>query len=143
MSENETPENPESAAPPPPPEAPAPPPPPVTPDSAPAAAADTSNRTIMIVLSYLWILALIPLLVDKDDPEVQWHAKHGLVLTAVEIILQILFNAIAATGIGCIFAVFIPLVFLGFAIVRLLCIIKGINGERFLVPGISQYADKF
>ena len=97
----------------------------------------------MIVLSYLWILVLVPLLMEKEDQEVKWHAKHGLVLTGAEIILQILFNAIAATGIGCIFAIFIPIVFLVFAIVRLVCIIKGVNGERFLVPGISQYADKF
>jgi len=97
----------------------------------------------MIVLSYLWILALVPLLIEKDDKEVQWHAKHGLVLTGAEIFLQILFNGIAATGIGCIFAIFIPFVFLGFAVVRLVCIVKGLGGERFLLPGISQYADKF
>ena len=40
----------------------------------------SSNRNVMIVLSYLWLLALVPLLTEKDDKEVQWHAKHGLVL---------------------------------------------------------------
>ena len=39
----------------------------------------SQNRSIMIVLSYLWLLALVPLLVEKDDREVQWHAKHGIV----------------------------------------------------------------
>ena len=34
----------------------------------------------MIVLSYLWPLALVPLLVEKEDAEIQWHAKHGIVL---------------------------------------------------------------
>src|SRR5262249_27925078 len=38
------------------------------------------NRGMMIVLAYLWPLALVPLLLDKADPEAQWHAKHGLVL---------------------------------------------------------------
>jgi hypothetical protein len=33
----------------------------------PASNAPSSNRTIMIVLSYLWLLALVPLLVEKDD----------------------------------------------------------------------------
>ena len=42
--------------------------------------APSSDRTIMLVLSYLGILALIPLLMKKDDPEVQWHAKNGLAL---------------------------------------------------------------
>ena len=49
----------------------------------------SQNRSIMIVLSYLWLLALVPLLVEKDDREVQWHAKHGIVLMVAEIVLWI------------------------------------------------------
>jgi len=103
----------------------------------------SSNRNLMIVLAYIYILFLVPLLAEKDDAEVQWHAKHGLVLTVLEIAIQIIFNMIVATGIGCVFAVFIPLVFIVFAVIRVVAIVKGINGERFMVPGISQYADKF
>ena len=103
----------------------------------------SSNRGVMIVLSYLWILFLIPLLIEKDDPEVQWHAKHGLVLTVLELLIQVVLNVIVATGIGCIFVIFIPLVFLGFAIIRVVCIVKGLNGERFIVPGVSQYTERF
>lgn len=128
MSEQETPQ-----------ESPPPSPPPVTEQ----AGGESSNRGIMIVLSYLWILFLIPLLMDKDDAEVQWHAKHGMVLTVLEILMQVVLNVIVATGIGCIFAIFIPLVFLGFAVIRLICIVKGLNGERFIVPGVSQYAERF
>ena len=50
----------------------------------PRGGAPSSNRTVMIILSYLWMLALIPLLVEKDDREVQWHAKHGIVLLVAE-----------------------------------------------------------
>ena len=46
----------------------------------------------MIVLSYLWILCLIPLLTKKDDPEVQWHAKNGLALLGAEIVCWIVFT---------------------------------------------------
>ena len=95
------------------------------------------NRNLMIVLSYVWILFLIPLLVEKDDKEVQWHAKHGLVLSVVEFILQMV---LSVTGIGCFFA---PFVFLGFLVIRLIAIVKGLNGERFTVPVLSEYADKF
>jgi len=114
-----------------------------TPPAATADASESTNRGLMIILSYLWILALIPLLVDKDDKEVQWHAKNGLVLTIAEVILQLLVNAITVTGIGCVFAIFIPLIFLGFTVIRVISIVKGLNGERFIVPGLSQYADKF
>jgi len=68
------------------------PPAPDTPESpppSPPSQQESSNRTIMLILSYLGILALIPLLVEKDDPEVQWHAKHGLVLTVGWIVLSI------------------------------------------------------
>lgn len=112
-------------------------PPESPPPASDAGGAASPNRNLMIVLSYLWILFLIPLLVEKDDSEVQWHAKHGLVLSVVEFILQML---LSVTGIGCFFA---PFVFLGFAVVRLLAIVKGINGERFTVPVLSEYADKF
>jgi len=108
-----------------------------------ADAPESTNRGLMIILSYLWILALIPLLVEKDDKEIQWHAKNGLVLTIAEVILQLLVNAITVTGIGCVFAIFIPLIFLGFTVIRVIAIFKGLNGERFIVPGLSQYADKF
>jgi len=114
-----------------------------TPPASTAEASESTNRGLMIILSYLWILALIPLLVEKDDKDVQWHAKNGLVLTIAEVILQLLVNAIAVTGIGCVFAIFIPLIFLGFTVIRVIAIVKGLNGERFIVPGLSQYADKF
>ena len=38
------------------------------------------NRGVMIVLAYLWLLALVPLLFEKTDRQVQWHARHGIVL---------------------------------------------------------------
>ena len=136
MNEQETPQDPG-------PQEESPSPPPESPPATNQDGAESSNRNLMIVLSYLWILALIPLLMEKDDSVVQWHAKHGVVLTVLEVLIQVLLNAIVATGIGCIFAIFIPVVFLAFAVIRLMSIIKGINGERFLVPGVSQYADKF
>ena len=57
------------ATPPPPP----PPPPPVTPQTPPAGS-QSSNRSVMIVLSYIWILALIPLLMEQDDKDVRWRS---------------------------------------------------------------------
>src|SRR6266849_1421589 len=50
------------------------------------------NRGVMIVLAYLWPLALVPLLIERGDPDVQWHAKHGIVLMIAELILLIAFG---------------------------------------------------
>jgi len=97
----------------------------------------SSNRNLMIVLSYIWILFLIPLLFEKDDKEVQWHAKHGLVLSVVEFILHML---LSVTGIGCFF---VPIVIVVFLVIRVVAIVKGLNGERFTVPVLSEFADRF
>ena len=96
----------------------------------------------MIVLAYLWILALVPLLVEKDDPEIQWHAKHGLVLFGCEIVAYVIIGVLSSvlTCLGCVFYGVVPLVFV---VIRILAIVKGIKGERFIIPGVSQFADQF
>ena len=110
-----------------------------TPGSAPS-----SNRNVMIVLSYLWLLALIPLLTEKDDKEVQWHAKHGLVLMVAELFLWIAISVVlgAIPVVGCIGLLFTPLLALGELVLHVMCIVKGINGQRLIVPGISDFANK-
>ncbi len=122
------------------PEASPPPPPP----PASSGGGDSSNRTLMIVLSYLGLLALIPLLMEKEDQEVQWHAKHGLVLFAAWVILGIVLGTLSAVPVlGCLsllVSLFLPI---GALVVHIICIVKGINGERFLIPGLSDFANKF
>lgn len=118
-----------------------------TPSSTPS-----SNRTIMIVLAYLGLLALIPLLVEKDDREVQWHAKHGLVLLVAEVAVFIVLSIFGTIVghipvIGCLGALAGALLWfllmIGILVVHIMCIVKGVNGERFTLPYISQYADRF
>ena len=126
-----------------------PPPPPAAPPPPRPSEVVSENRKIMIVLAYFGLLALIPLLVEKDDREVQWHAKHGLVLTVFEvgvfIGLQVLIMILGAIsgGLGCIFGLLVPVFILAVLIVHILCIVKGLNGQRFLIPGISEFADRF
>ncbi len=143
-------------APPPPPSGPAggggtPPPPPAGGGTAggppPAGGTESPNRGLMIVLSYLWLLALIPLLTEKDDKEVQWHAKHGLVLMVAEIIgviiLTIIGSAIAFIDLGCSGCILQTVFWVVVLVVHVLCIMKGVNGERFQIPGITPFVDKF
>ena len=135
MSEDQAPPSPPDAPPPP---APPPPPPPAPPSG------DQSKRTIMIILSYLGILALIPFLVEKEDREVQWHAKHGLVLFAAEVIVFIFLGILMSIPIlGCVIWVLFLLVALAVFAFHIMCMIKGVNGERLTVPYISEFADKF
>jgi uncharacterized membrane protein len=111
--------------------------------------AQSSNRGIMIVLSYLWLLALVPLLVEKEDKEVQWHAKHGIVLMVAEIVLWIAITIISfiissvSVALGCVVSLLTFGLWLGILVVHVLCIVKGVNGQRFLIPGVSDYASRF
>ncbi len=116
---------------------------PPTPPPSPPPSGESANRGVMIVLSYLWLLALVPRLVEKDDAEVQWHAKHGLVLLAAEILLWVVLAIlISIPMLGCIIAPVGLLVSLAVLAVHIICIVKGLKGERFIIPGISQYAEK-
>jgi len=155
MMDGTPPQNPGDNAPPPPA---APPPPPVEPPpEAPVQSSGgprsggvvSENRNLWIVLSYLGLLALIPLLVEKEDPEVQWHAKHGLVLTAAEFIgfigLWIVIMVVSAIsgGLGCVLGLIWPVAMVAVLVLHVMCIMKGIKGERLLIPGVSEFADKF
>ena len=103
-----------------------------------------SNRGLMIVLSYLWLLGLIPLLTEKDDTEVQWHAKHGLVLFGAEIILVLILSVLMMIPwFGCIIMPIGMILFFAVIVVHIVAMVKGVNGERFTIPNLSQYADKF
>jgi uncharacterized membrane protein len=98
----------------------------------------------MIVLSYLWVLALIPLLLEKDDGEVQWHAKNGLALFVAELILWVILAVLGMVPVlGCILVPVWLALSVAIIVVHIICIVKGLNGERFIVPGVSQYADRF
>ena len=113
------------------------------PEPTPAGTA-SSNRGVMIVLSYLWILALVPLLVEKEDQDVQWHAKHGIVLMVAEIAFWIVFNiVIYMIPFGCVVGLLGPLVALVFLAVHVAAIVKGLKGQRLIIPGLSEYASRF
>jgi len=104
----------------------------------------SQNRTVMIVLAYLWLLALIPYLVEKEDSEVQWHAKNGLVFTAAEVIVWIVITILTfIPALGCIFALMHLVLWLGVLVLHIVAIVKGVNGQRLVIPGLSDYVNKF
>ncbi len=127
---------------PPPPPADAPPPPPEPQRFAGSGGGGSDNRTLMIVLAYLGPFALIPFLMEKDDQDIQWHAKHGLVLFGADIVVSIVLSIIGSV-VACIGCLIVVPAWVIVAVVHIVCMVKGINGERFLIPGLSDLADKF
>jgi uncharacterized membrane protein len=102
----------------------------------------------MIVLAYLWILALVPLLVERRDPEVQWHAKHGLVMMIAELILLFGYTvmtsivSLRAMGVGCVLSLFLVFGWVGVLALHVVAILRGVNGGRLIIPGLSDYANR-
>jgi len=111
---------------------PPPPPPPVPPP------ADSGNRTLMLVLAYAWILCLVPLVAEKEDADVQWHAKHGLVILGGEIALYVGLSVLGMLPlIGCAVVLLLPLAFLAALAVRIIALVKATRGERLQIPGLT------
>lgn len=101
----------------------------------------------MIALAYLGPFALIPFLLRKDNQEILWHAKHGLVLFGAELLgifvpYQII-TYMLPNCLGCVLAIGMLTISLAIFIFHIVCIVKGIGGERVKIPMLSDYADSF
>jgi len=92
---------------------------------------------IMLVLSYLGILALIPLLTVNDSDFIKWHAKNGLVFGLVSMIAVVLLQFIWVLGqvLSCFGIV-------AFIVVTVVAISKALKGERWRIPLVSDLAEK-
>lgn len=108
----------------------------------------SDRRAPMIALAYLWPLALVPLLAARQDDEVQWHARFGLLLMAVE--LTILGTLSAVSGIalltnfalGIVLGVLVWLFWIATVTLQLVAMLRGLNGGRLRLPPISTIADQ-
>jgi uncharacterized membrane protein len=123
------------------------PPPPPGGAPPPGGGAVSENRQLMIVLSYLGILALIPYAVEQRDPEVRWHSRNGLALFVADIIITMVLWVIsmvlgAIPILGCIFVIFWMLI--GFAILayHIFVMMKALKGERYRIPYVTEYAER-
>jgi len=98
----------------------------------------------MLVLSYLAFLGVVPLLFARRDPEVRWHARNGLLLfgAVAGITLAATLVGTLAPALGCLYATLMFFVVALYAFIAILAIVKALDGQRLLVPGISKYAGR-
>lgn len=90
---------------------------------------ESQENKLLAAISYLWIVSIIMLLIKKDSKLVQFHAKQGLVLFIVSIVLW-----------------FIPVIgwILNLVVVVAIVIgfIKALSGEYYKIPAVSIIAEK-
>lgn len=89
------------------------------------------------ILSYLGILVIVPILVDKENDFVKFHIKQGLTLLVTGIISM--FIGVVPI-IGWMLAPFITLALIVLAI---LGIVNVLGGKKKELPLIGKYAEKF
>jgi|GEM_PF-213509 len=107
---------------------------------------DDQDR-VLLVLSYLGILALVPFLTARKE-FVQWHARQGLLLFGVS--LTTLFAMILANVVLWHFHWVLGLLFLlllltsSFGVLALIvaCILKAFEGERWRIPFLGDFVER-
>lgn len=91
---------------------------------------------LMLILSYLWLAALVPLLTVNDSEFVRWHAKNGLVLSLGGFTAAWILGHIPFIGW---FAWILDLVTL---VLMVASIYRALEGRRMRIPAVSDVADK-
>lgn len=97
----------------------------------------TSDEKIIAALSYFWILFLLPLLMKKNNPFCEHHAKQGLVLFIFSLIVSVL-GGIPILG----WLIIMPLGWIMVVLLALLGIVNTLQGKLWNMPFLGKYANK-
>jgi uncharacterized membrane protein len=106
-------------------------------ESTPAPApAQKSDDNLIAAVSYLWILSIIILLVKKDSDYVRFHARQGVVLFAISVVVGII-------GIPLFFLFWLVwLIDLVIFVAVVIGFIKALGGQRYKLPVVGDLAEK-
>lgn len=130
-----------------------PPPPPPYAGGGGAGGPASSDRQLMVALSYLGPLALIPYLTKKNDPdqELRWHAKNGMALFVADVVLWVVLTIITwglsyMGTAGCIGGTIIGalqcLLWVALLGLHIYCLVKALGGQRVRIPVVTDFAEK-
>lgn len=108
----------------------------------------TDQDRVLLVFGYLGPLALVSLLASRRE-FVKWHAKQGLVLSAALVAIypilrfvHFMLDTYLWPVFGEMFRGAMWLSVLGIVVTMLVCIIRGLEGERFKLPMLAELADR-
>jgi len=117
-------------------------------DKEPLAQELSDQDRVLLVFGYLGPLALVSLVAGRRE-FVKWHAKQGLVLSACLVAVYLVLRPVHIVAHKFLWAVLaelfwavVAMVVLGAILLMLLCIIRGLEGERFKIPVLGDLADR-
>ena len=108
----------------------------------------TDQDRVLIVFGYLGPLSLVSLVASRRE-FVKWHAKQGLVLSATLVVIYPLLKFVHFIldryfwdFVSELFWTAVWMFIVGIMVMMLVCIIRGLEGERFRVPMLGELADR-
>ena len=110
------------------------------PDAPKADANEIEEGKTFAAIGYLGILFLIPLLAAKDNKFAQFHAKQGMMLFIVGIVVVIL--SVVFLFIPCIGWAIALILCLGWLVLAIMGIVKSLQGEYWKMPVLGGWAEQ-
>jgi uncharacterized membrane protein len=108
----------------------------------------TDQDRVLLVFGYLGPLALVALVASRRE-FVKWHAKQGLVLSLTLLVVYPVLRFMHFVAERYLWAVFEELFWIaawmcvvGVTVMVLVCIVRGLEGERFKMPMLGELADR-
>lgn len=96
----------------------------------------SKKNRLLAVLSYLYVLVIIPLIVGRKDEFVKFHSKQGVGLLFLSVIAPyILWIPILGWIIG-------PIFIAGILVLTVYGIIHAVKGEKKPLPIIGGFVEK-
>ena len=95
-----------------------------------------SEDTIYGVISYLWILCLIPILMKKKSEFIKFHSRQGFILLIIEIALGVI-GIIPLIG-----QIIYALGMILCTVLSIVCIVQVLTGKKWAIPVLSKLVDK-
>ena len=104
---------------------------------------------VLLVFGYLGPLAIVSLVASRRE-FVKWHAKQGLTLSIALAALYLIFlKPLRYAADHYVWGWFSEIMWaatwaavLGVLVVGLVCIVRGLEGERFKIPMLGDLADR-
>jgi uncharacterized membrane protein len=103
---------------------------------------------VMLVFSYLWVLALVPFMVTRRE-YVRWHARQGLLLCGVAgvVFFGVILVGAILSSVTKVFAWLFAFALLNLVVLymalALVCMIKALRGERWAIPFLGDLVERF
>jgi len=105
-------------------------------DAKPLPVSQKNKGSIYALLSYVWILCLIPLFLKKEDEYISFHAKQGFAILVIEVLAGLL---IIIPVIGGVLSSLISLICIALS---LLGVSQVVFGKEWSMPLVGILAEK-